>query len=86
MNEYVTYKGERCEIVEIIGRVARIATAKGVIPVMTSALRLEEKLEAKDDTPDFEAMTKKELAEYGETHGIEIDLRDKKADIIEQLK
>ena len=39
------------------------------------------------ETPDFEKMTKKELADWAEeTLGLSLDLRKKKADLIETIK
>ena len=43
--------------------------------------------EPKNETPDFESMTKKELDEWAEaTLGLTLDRRKKKADMIETIK
>jgi hypothetical protein len=43
--------------------------------------------DVKAETPDFEAMTKKELDEWAEeTLGLSLDRRKKKADMIEIIK
>jgi hypothetical protein len=43
-------------------------------------------IEVKEESINFEDMTKSELEEYGRTIGIELDRRKKKSDLIEELK
>jgi uncharacterized protein YuzE len=42
-------------------------------------------IEVKEESINFEDMTKIELEEYGKTIGIELDRRKKKSDLIEEL-
>lgn len=42
-------------------------------------------IEVKEESINFEDMTKIELEEYGRTIGIELDKRKKKSDLIEEL-
>jgi hypothetical protein len=42
-------------------------------------------IEVKEESINFEDMTKSELEEYGRTIGIELDRRKKKSDLIEEL-
>ena len=42
-------------------------------------------IEVKEESINFEDMTKIELEEYGRTIGIELDRRKKKSDLIEEL-
>ena len=54
--------------------------------VEVSEPKAEVLVEAPTTADDYETMTKVELEEVGREHGIELDRREKKSSLIEQLK
>lgn len=77
--EYIEYKNEKCEVIEIVGRNARIKTSEGVKIIL---LPKEHKIEK----PNYADMTKAELIERAEVMGIEVNAKMKKDEIIEALE
>jgi len=63
------------------------ASAEPITIQHTDVVKVSPVEEVKAETPDFEAMTKKELDEWAEeTLGLALDRRKKKADMIEIVK
>lgn len=77
--EYIEYKNEKCEVIEIVGRNARINTSEGVKIILLPK-------EHKTKKPNYADMTKAELIERAEVMGIEVNARMKKDEIIEALE
>lgn len=77
--EYIEYKNEKCEVIEIVGRNARIKTSEGVKIIL---LPKEHKIEK----PNYTDMTKAELIERAEVMGIEVNAKMRKDEIIEALE
>lgn len=77
--EYIEYKNEKCEVIEIVGRNARIKTSEGVKIILLPKGHRTEK-------PNYADMTKAELIERAEVEGIEVNARMKKNEIIEALE
>lgn len=76
--EYIEYKNEKCEVIEIVGRNARIKTSEGVKIILLPKGHKTEK-------PDYSDMTKAELIERAEVMGIKVNAKMKKNEIIEAL-
>lgn len=86
----ITYKGEECEVIEIVNKSARIATSKGekIILVPQDFEAGQESApaeETKADAIDFEKMTKAELIEYADNNGIKVNVKMKKAELIDAI-
>ena len=77
--EYIEYKNEKCEVIEIVGRNARIKTSEGVKIILLPK-------EHKTEKPNYANMTKAELIERAEVEGIEVNAKMKKDEIIEALE
>ena len=90
MAQYIEYNGEKCEVLEIVNRSARIATGKGekiiLIPKDFGEQETKAGQEQESDAVDFEGMTKAELIEYADAHGIKVNVKMKKAEIIDAIK
>ena len=70
--EEFEYNGEFCKHLELIsGSEAELPTTVELV---------------KETTIDYEAMTKRQLEEYGRTIGIELDRRQTKDTLIKQLE
>lgn len=91
--QYIEYNGEKCEVVEIVNRSARIKTSKGEKIILIPKdfnVEPEIKAEPKEEQNhkqevDFETMTKAQLIDYAEEHGIEVNAKMKKAEIIDAI-
>lgn len=93
MEQYIKYNGEECEVLEIVNRSARIATSKGekiiLVPKDYCYYVGEQETKAgqeQESAIDFEGMTKAELIEYADAHGIKVGVKMKKAEIIDAIK
>ncbi len=74
--EEFEYNGEYCKHLELVGG------SKAELPVASNTT-----VDSVDDTSiDYEAMTKRQLEEYGRTIGIELDRRATKVSLIEKLE
>ena len=74
--EEFEYNGEYCKHLELVGG------SKAELPVASITT-----VDSVDDTSiDYEAMTKRQLEEYGRTIGIELDRRATKVSLIEKLE
>ena len=92
MKNYIEYKGEKCEVIEIVNKSARIATSKGekiiLVPNDYCYYVGEQETPAQEtesETIDFESMTKAELIEYADDNGIKVNVKMKKAEIIDAI-
>ena len=95
MKQYIEYKGEKCEMLEIVNRSVRIATSKGekiiLIPkdfcyyVGEQEKKTTPAKESETDGIDFEKMTKAELIEYADNNGIKVNVKMKKTEIIDAI-
>jgi len=92
MKQYIEYKGEKCEVVEIVNKSARIATSKGDKIILVpkdfeagQATKATPVKEQESDAPNFEKMTKAELIEYADNNGIAVGVKMKKAEIIDAI-
>lgn len=81
---YYSLKGEKLKG-EILSP-EQIAEWNGEAANVNAAPEPEVLLEAPVTTDDFESMNKRELEQVGRAHGIELDRREKKSSLIEQLK
>ena len=75
--EEFEYNGENCKHLELVGG------SEVELPVPSNTTTVDS---ADDTTTDFEAMTKRQLEEYGRTIGIELDRRQTKVSLIQQLE
>ena len=94
MKQYIKYKGEKCEVIEIVNKSARIATSAGekiiLIPkdycyYVDEQEKATPVKESETDGIDFEKMTKAELIEYADNNGIKVNVKMKKAEIIDAI-
>ena len=76
VGEEFEYNGEFCKHLELI------SGSEAELPVPSNTT-LDS---AKDQTIDYEAMTKRQLEEYGRTIGIELDRRQTKVSLIQKLE
>ena len=75
--EEFEYNGENCKHLELVGG------SETELPVPSNTTTVD----SVDDTSiDFEAMTKRQLEEYGRTIGIELDRRQTKISLIQKLE
>ena len=75
-NEEFEYNGPFCKHIELVGG------SKAELPVPSNTT-----VDSVDDTSiDYEAMTKRQLEEYGRTLGIELDRRQTKVSLIQKLE
>ena len=75
-NEEFEYNGPFCKHIELVGG------SKAELPVPSNTT-----VDSADNTTtDFEAMTKRQLEKYGRTIGIELDRRQTKVSLIQQLE
>ena len=74
--EEFEYNGEYCKHIELVGG------SEAELPVPSNTT-LDS---AKETSIDYEAMTKRQLEEYGRTIGIELDRRQTKETLISQLE
>ena len=75
--EEFEYNGEFCKHLELVGG------SEAELPVPSNTTTVD----SVDDTSiDYEAMTKRQLEEYGRTIGIELDRRATKISLIQQLE
>ena len=86
--QYIEYNGEKCEVIEIVNRSARIKTAKGekiiLIPKDFEAQETKQEQKAESEI-DFDTMTKAELIDYADEHGIEVNAKMRKGEIIDAI-
>jgi len=75
--EEFEYNGDPCKHLELVGG------SKAELPVPSNTTTVDS---ADDTATDFEAMTKRQLEEYGRTIGIELDRRATKVSLIEKLE
>ena len=68
-----------------VDRIAEFVVAEPSTP-STAPDEVEEAPEQAVETPDVESMTKAELIAYAEQHGIEVDAKSRKAEIIAAIK
>ena len=74
--EEFEYNGDLCKHLELVGG------SEAELPVPSNTT-----VDSVDDTSiDYEAMTKRQLEEYGRTIGIELDRRQTKDTLIKQLE
>tara|TARA_B100000214_G_scaffold124704_1_gene88527 strand:- start:20425 stop:20721 length:297 start_codon:yes stop_codon:yes gene_type:complete len=76
VGEEFEYNGEFCKHLELI-------SGSGSEPVLPKTATAEP---VKETTIDYEAMTKRQLEEYGRTIGIELDRRQTKVSLIQKLE
>ena len=75
--EEFEYNGDLCKHLELVGG------SEAELPVPSNTTTVD----SVDDTSiDYEAMTKRQLEEYGRTIGIELDRRQTKVSLIQQLE
>ena len=75
-NEEFEYNGEHCKHLELI------SGSEAELPVASNTT-----VESATETSiDYEAMTKRQLEEYGRTIGIELDRRATKVSLIQKLE
>ena len=74
VGEEFEYNGEFCKHLELIS---------GSEPVLPKTATVEP---VKETTINYEAMTKRQLEEYGRTIGIELDRRQTKVSLIQKLE
>ena len=74
--EEFEYNGENCKHLELVGG----SEVELPVPSNTTVDL------AKDQAIDYEAMTKRQLEEYGRTIGIELDRRQTKVSLIQKLE
>ena len=75
--EEFEYNGDLCKHLELVGG------SEAELPVPSNTTTVDS---ADNTTTDFEAMTKRQLEEYGRTIGIELDRRQTKVSLIQQLE
>ena len=71
------YNGEVCKHLELVGG------SETELPVPSNTTTVDS---ADDTSIDYEAMTKRQLEEYGRTIGIELDRRQTKVSLIQKLE
>ena len=69
-----------------VDRIAEFVSAEPSTPSTTTPDEVEEAQEQVEETIDLESMTKAELIAYAEQHGIEVDAKSRKAEIIAAIK
>ena len=75
--EEFEYNGDLCKHLELVGG------SEAELPVPSNTTTVD----SVDDTSiDYEAMTKRQLEEYGRTIGIELDRRQTKVSLIQKLE
>tara|TARA_B100001248_G_scaffold162296_1_gene122437 strand:+ start:846 stop:1142 length:297 start_codon:yes stop_codon:yes gene_type:complete len=74
--EEFEYNGEFCKHIELVGG------SEAELPVASNTTVDS----VKETTVDYEAMTKRQLEEYGRTIGIELDRRATKVSLIQKLE
>ena len=74
--EEFEYNGEFCKHLELVGG------SEAELPVPSNTTTVD----SAADKSDFEAMTKRQLEEYGRTIGIELDRRATKVSLIKKLE
>ena len=75
--EEFEYNGDLCKHLELVGG------SEAELPVPSNTTTVD----SVDDTSiDYEAMTKRQLEEYGRTIGIELDRRQTKISLIQKLE
>ena len=75
--EEFEYNGDLCKHLELVGG------SEAELPVPSNTTTVD----SVDDTSiDYDAMTKRQLEEYGRTIGIELDRRQTKVSLIQQLE
>lgn len=75
--EEFEYNGEFCKHLELVGG------SEAELPVPSNTTTVDS---ADDTSIDYEAMTKRQLEEYGRTIGLELDRRQTKVSLIQQLE
>ena len=75
--EEFEYNGEFCKHLELV------SGSEAELPVPSNTTTVDS---AADKSTDFEAMTKRQLEEYGRTIGIELDRRATKVSLIKKLE
>lgn len=68
-----------------VDRIAEFVSAEPSTPSTTTD-EVEETSEQVEEAIDLESMTKAELVAYAEQHGIEVDAKSRKAEIIAAIK
>ena len=77
VGEEFEYNGEFCKHLELV------SGSEAELPVPSNTTTVDS---AADESTDFEAMTKRQLEEYGRTIGIELDRRATKVSLIKKLE
>ena len=75
--EEFEYNGEKCKHLELVGG----SEVERPVPSNTTTVD-----SAKKTSIDYDAMTKRQLEEYGRTIGIELDRRQTKVSLIQKLE